>query len=623
MNKPESSSSRRALAVWLVALILFLICLGWVVLSGSSPLERAVPTVAGQTSSTAPVMEMVSVLDDLPAPGAVRPPGLAFSEDYVLAGAGLQGFYQTSAPDDVWTFSYPDPLLDVQLVRRGPPFPEIVVGDVRVSWELDPKTGLTGGATARKGIMKPLEDAGFRAAIPVSAMRTDGVFDPYPVVRLRAEDGQGRILAESAAVLAVSPGFGCALCHANAGTAILEAHDRHQATELMRRHGRGEVIDCRSCHGGPLAAAGEGSGSGKAGPEEPTDGKNTALNLSAAVHGWHAPYLLDREADACETCHVDRGRTKADDTPKSLFARDFHRDRGLSCVRCHGFMEDHSLALLKAELKAGREVASSMAAIPARAVPLDLIEPRLPWVQEPDCTSCHNFSEKPNLLTASAFNKWTPAEEGENGLFSRRRDDMLMARCIICHGAPHAVYPASNPLVPELDDLQPLQYQQQAATLGAYGNCALCHGQSMDFSAHHPLVTWSKREIVPPPGAAMSMPAARFSHAAHTPVVNCTVCHHTGYEDGKSLLCTASGCHDDASPTEPFAAGEEKGGSRSDPQYFRRAFHGGWPSCLACHTQALAEGRPAGPTACKACHQAPSSRWAAEEEQAPGTEEQN
>ena len=116
-------------------------------------------------------------------------------------------------------------------------------------------------------------------------------------------------------------------------------------------------------------------------------------------------------------------------------------------------MEDHSLALLKAEQEAGLpQAAKLMSGITAREVPLDKIKGRLPWVQEPDCTSCHNFSEKPNLLTASAFNKWTPRSEGLSGLFSRRRDDMLMVRCIVCHGAPHAVYPARNPLADNLDN---------------------------------------------------------------------------------------------------------------------------------------------------------------------------
>lgn len=52
----------------------------------------------------------------------------------------------------------------------------------------------------------------------MSAVNADGVLNPYPVITLRAKDEKtGKLLAESAAVLAVSPGFGCAQCHANAG----------------------------------------------------------------------------------------------------------------------------------------------------------------------------------------------------------------------------------------------------------------------------------------------------------------------------------------------------------------------------------------------------------------------
>ena len=86
--------------------------------------------------------------------------------------------------------------------------------------------------------------------------------------------------------------------------------------------------------------------------------------------------MADRGADACKTCHVDLGRTGDDpkDAPRRLFARDFHVDRGLSCVRCHGFMEDHSLALLKAEQEAGLpQAAKLMSGITAREVPLDKI----------------------------------------------------------------------------------------------------------------------------------------------------------------------------------------------------------------------------------------------------------
>ena len=65
---------------------------------------------------------------------------------------------------------------------------------------------------------------------------------------------------------------------------------------------------------------------------------------------------------------------------------------------------------------------------------------------------------------------------------------MLMVRCTTCHGAPHAVYPARNPLTENLDNIPPIQYQHLAAPFGSRKNCAVCHGRAMEYSAHHPLV---------------------------------------------------------------------------------------------------------------------------------------
>ena len=255
MNKHASSSSTSygawALAAWLAALALFLIWLGWVLFS-VSPIEKKAETLPVSVPAVAQ-RDPGTVLDNLPAKGSLAAPDMPFtaSQEYVLTGAGLQGFYQTSAPNDVWTLSYSEPQLNAQLIKRGPPIPEVVTQGVDVTWELSPKAGLAKDAAARQGRMAVAEDSFFAASIPVSAVNADGVLDPYPVITLRAKDEKtGKLLAESAAVLAVSPGFGCARCHANAGTAILEVHDRHQSTRFMEQHAKGEVIACRSCHVG-------------------------------------------------------------------------------------------------------------------------------------------------------------------------------------------------------------------------------------------------------------------------------------------------------------------------------------------------------------------------------------
>ena len=109
-----------------------------------------------------------TVLDNLPAKGSLTAPNMPFtaSQEYVLTGAGLQGFYQTSAPNDVWTLSYPEPQLNAQVIKRGPPVPEIVTQGVDVTWELGPQAGLTKDSTTRQGRMNAVEDSFFAASIP-------------------------------------------------------------------------------------------------------------------------------------------------------------------------------------------------------------------------------------------------------------------------------------------------------------------------------------------------------------------------------------------------------------------------------------------------------------------------
>jgi hypothetical protein len=66
-----------------------------------------------------------------------------------------------------------------------------------------------------------------------------------------------------------------------------------------------------------------------------------------------------------------------------------------------------------------------------------------------------------------------------------KRDDLDALTCPACHGAAHALYPALNPYGRDRDNLQPLQYQKLARTLGAAKNCKVCHTVDMDDAAHH------------------------------------------------------------------------------------------------------------------------------------------
>lgn len=589
--------AEHALKVWLLALLLFLVWLGITLSSGQPGAQNPAPfpeSVAGNVNDPG------YILTDMPAWHSLPTPAMPFDtkQEHVLVAFGLQGFSQSSINYPDWSISLQQPVLEAQLITRGPN-PRVVRSDVRITWELEAGTRLASGSAHStpqeipllRGEMTPPQgnSLSYTATIPVQAQREDGSTNPYPLVTLTAIDMEsGREIARTAAVLAVSPGFSCMHCHDDAEHEILRVHDRREGSKLAEMAKNGQVVQCRSCHSGPAMLSGKlGAGYG--------------LSVSAAMHAWHAQYLSERGGDACLTCHIGLGQSEDTEGTRPLFMRDLHQERGLDCTTCHGAMEDHALALLKAEQTVGQKLAEpALARITPQSVDhVNDINARLPWTQQPDCAGCHNFSEKPRLGEVSGFNHWTA--EGSS-LFSQRSDMANAVRCATCHGAPHAMYPAKNPLGRDRDNIAPMQYQAHARTLGAAGNCAMCHTVSMPYPVHHPLAQRNRTHLILPDSVELTLPEVmRFSHQAHANI-ECEACHHTGRVDGVSMSCTSQGCHD--SSVQYDAQGEDVGS-----RYYRVAFHGPYPSCYACHTMEQDMGNPAGPLACKDCHMTASPRW--------------
>lgn len=595
------------LALWLIALTVFLIFLVTVLFRAPAlrfPQPPVVPEVThgldveGEDLA-ASLPERLFVYDGLPPLGSLDNPELSFDRDspYILVGAALQGFYQAVAPEQPWTLNLPEYRLDVQLLQRQA-FPKLVKDNVRVEWKFHEKAnGDTGLADIplelKQGIMNFDEQhLAFASILPAETLNVISRNNPYPVFSIKAFDGKsGKLLAETAVTVGISPGFSCDYCHGDPKYGVLQAHDLRNETRLEKDARAGKVVHCESCHSGIKIQDGEAVSTGE------------SLGLSASIHGWHAPYLADKGEDACLSCHVGMGRSAGDtNNIRRMFARDLHAQRGVPCVSCHGNIEDHALSLLQAEKKAGQPLAqSTMERIsPVSVESRDEIMPRVPWTQQPDCLSCHDLKKKPDLTTASAFNKWTDRVGDYEALFAFRTDGTGIMRCVSCHGAPHAVYPSKNPVGGDRDNLQAMQYQQDARVLGGESNCAMCHTQNMNNPKHHTLVSRSFTNIHVPDGASLSMPVVRFSHDAHKSE-DCVTCHHKGHEDGKVPLCTTSGCHDAvlANPANPT----------EDYRYFRNAFHGLKNSCNACHTERERLLQAGGPTNCQGCHRAPSKMW--------------
>jgi hypothetical protein len=153
---------------------------------------------------------------------------------------------------------------------------------------------------------------------------------------------------------------------------------------------------------------------------------------------------------------------------------------GLTCVKCHGAMNDHAMGLLKnhADLPVSQSLMRHLT--PSSAESQESIQARAPWTQEPDCLNCHQDFQRPKS-GFSGFNRWTT---NAAALFRQRTDDIGI-RCAACHGSAHAEYPALNPYHPMHDNLQPMQYSGVPLPIGSNQSCEVCHREKKDNSMHH------------------------------------------------------------------------------------------------------------------------------------------
>jgi mono/diheme cytochrome c family protein len=423
------------------------------------------------------------------------------ADEFVLLAWNTLGMKCISDGDAFFSILPPGSTLGAVLIRRGE-YPELVDGtDVEIAYEapagfknpsahvefwkhapsilgkeLAPDVSASG--LGPDGIMAFNEKSRiFEAAgIPVVPYADDGSVNPYPVFMVTAKDkASGEVVARTKVVVPVSTEMGCRSCHGGewrrngvtgisdvAATGVLEAHDKRSGTSLLAQAKAGKPVLCQSCHPDPLLNA---------------KGDPKLLNLSAAIHGFHVQYLKGQSTESCSRCHPDSP------TGVTRCLRDNHASVGLGCQHCHGYLEDHTLSLLKGEEKAGKERARLyMAGIDSRVAPdVADIEPRTPWLQEPDCMTCHGDTDL-DPQSVSAFNVWTG---GAGELYRNRKDATESLPCLACHGAPHATYPANNAYGPQRDNLQPMQYMGFAGVMGSGESCAVCHIEMPPGDAHH------------------------------------------------------------------------------------------------------------------------------------------
>ncbi|THB67703.1 MAG: cytochrome C [Desulfovibrio sp.] len=435
------------------------------------------------------------------------PPFDGDSDEYVLLAWNNLGMHCISDSDPYWILLPPANDLYAVLIYRDM-FPEIVTQDVVISyqveegferpadhvrfWEfahilfgmeepLPPNVGVSGNAMSGEMVLHEELGAFEATLVPVVPYPDQGGFNPYPIFTIQAHDANtGDLLAETRMVAPTSTEMGCRNCHGGewrvevdgVGVAgfsdetaanILEAHDRINGTTLLADAEAGQPRLCQSCHPDPVLNA---------------EGEPGVLSFPAAIHGWHANYLTGQGTEVCFSCHP------ASTAGGTGCLRGVHDERGLDCTSCHGYLEDHALSLLKKEHELGKASAAPLMAnlTPRLVDSVDDINARTPWLMEPDCLSCHEYGELPDIDT-TAFNKWTSGDP--NDLYRLRLHEVMNIPCEACHGSTHAVYPAYNIYGADRDNIGPLQYQGFAGPIGDQENCAVCHLEELYEPSHY------------------------------------------------------------------------------------------------------------------------------------------
>ena len=392
--------------------------------------------------------------------------------EYVLLAWADYGLHETGDAAHLFGLLPSTNRLNAQLIRRGE-LPELIGKGVTLTFRGTDTSHLPAGT-----LNKHREDILYTAVLPeLSPYQANGGYQPYPLLTVEARDEQsGELLAAVKTVVPVASELGCKNCHGGhwrvdgttgisntTGRDILAAHDRLSRTDLLARADRGQPVSCGQCHEDPRGDA----------PGDPA-----RLNLSAAIHGFHAPFLDNTKgAASCHLCHA----TGPESASRAF--RGIHHEIGLDCTNCHGTIVDHALSLLLAEKDAGKTEAARLIGelAPEGTTANKAIQPRQPWLNEPDCLTCHVEFGPPE--TDSALNLWT-ANSSE--LYRNRTDNSGMIRCAACHNGPHAIYPATNPEEADRDNLGPLQYQKTPYPMGANKNCRVCHTVDMANEMHHP-----------------------------------------------------------------------------------------------------------------------------------------
>ena len=360
--------------------------------------------------------------------------------------------------------------------------------------------------------------------LPLTPYNDDGSKNYYPMVRVTAKDGNGKVLSSVDTVLPVSDEMDCKRCHAsNSAPAgkptkgwvnngdpekdfklnILRLHDErmpnavldnatalkakgydYNTTGLEATVANGTPILCASCHSSNALP-----GTGVAGIKP----------FTQAIHAYHS-HVVDPNTNlslnssqnrgACYSCHPGAATKCLRGAMGD--ATDGAGNSVMQCQSCHG----------------------NMAAVGSST--------RTGWLDEPNCQACHQNGQQhtsaidptTNTLrnavdTRFATNPNVPAQGFSLFRFSKGHGNL---QCEACHGATHAIYPAHN-----ADNIASTSIQGHSGTLA---ECTACHTTVPNTVTGGP-------HGMHPVGQSW---VGGHEHIAEQNPAQCKVCHGSSYK---------------------------------------------------------------------------------------------
>jgi predicted CXXCH cytochrome family protein len=302
-----------------------------------------------------------------------------------------------------------------------------------------------------------------------------------------------------------------------------------------------------------------------------TFAKNTA---ALALLFWFLHPAVLAGVDQCYVCHHSLA-----DKPSTLFQKDIHREKGVTCAGCHGGKSDTD------DMSAAMDSSAGFLGVPNG----DAISRA--------CARCHSSEERMKSFGATiGLHQWESLQASAHGKMVDAGGNHVV-QCITCHGA-HGIVEVKNPASP-------------VSPLNVVKKCSSCHSDATFMRTYNPSLPVDQLDKY-----RTSVHGMRNARG-DTRVAECVSCHGShgilSHTDVKSqvylvnLPGTCAHCHSDTAYMKEYKI------PTNQYQQFAESVHGvallqrhdvGAPACNSCHGNhgAMPPGVQSISNVCGTCH---------------------